>query len=245
MGLVVAYYRVSTRRQGQSGLGLDAQRQAVLEHCRATGSELLSEFSEVESGCIRARPKLAAACRLARSRKATLVVAKLDRLARNVVFLASLMESGVDFVACDMPIANKLTIHILAAVAEHEADIIGQRTKVALQAAKARGKLLGSHRPGHWDGREDRRLAGMAKARGVAAELKREDAQMAYVDILPTIRQMREQGCTLQVIADRLNEAGEMTREGCKWAASTVGLVIKRSGVPVVRHIASPLTPQG
>lgn len=245
MGLVVAYYRVSTQRQGKSGLGLDAQRVAIAEHCRATGCELLAEFSEVESGRVNARPKLAAACRLARSRRATLVVAKLDRLTRNVAFLSSLMESKVDFLACDMPVANKLTIHILAAVAEYEADVIGQRTKAALQAARARGTLLGSHRPGHWDGKEQQRLDGMAKARKIAAEVKGEDARSAYMDIVPTIRQLRDDGHTLQMVADELNRAGELTREGCRWNPATVGRALRHHGDASARHIDSPLTPVG
>jgi len=245
MGLVVAYYRVSTRRQGESGLGLDAQRAAVLEHCRATGGELLAEFTEVESGTCRTRPKLAAACRLAKSRKATLVVAKLDRLARNVSFLSSLMDSKLDFVACDIPLANRMTIQILAAVAEHEAAMIGQRTRVALQAAKARGTLLGSHRPGHWDGHEQARKEGQAKGSRASAELRRAEAREAYVDIVPTLRELAESGYPLAKIADRLNESGITTREGGKWRPMSVSRVMRMHGLSPSKHIDSPLTPQG
>lgn len=245
MGLVVAYYRVSTRKQGESGLGLDAQRQAIMDHCRATGGELLAEFTEIESGCSKARPRLAAACRLAKARKATLVVAKLDRLARNVAFLSSLMESRVDFVACDIPLANKLTIHILAAVAEHEADIIGERTRVALQAAKARGTLLGSHRPGHWDGHEQQRRDGCIKGARISAESRRIDAREAYTDIMPTLRELAGSGYTLRQIADKMNESGLTTREGGRWRAVSVSRAMRLCGLSSSRHINSPLTPQG
>ena len=127
----VAYYRVSTDRQGASGLGLDAQRQAVA--CQVNGGQLVAEFTEIESGRRHTnRPQLLAALEECRKRRATLLIARLDRLARNVAFIANLMESGADFIACDMPQANRLTIHILAAVTEHDREMISQRTKAAL-----------------------------------------------------------------------------------------------------------------
>jgi DNA invertase Pin-like site-specific DNA recombinase len=137
----VAYYRVSTQRQGASGLGLEAQQEAVRGFTK--GGTIVAEVVEVESGKRNDRPKLAEALALCRKTKATLIIAKLDRLARNVAFVSNLMESGVDFVAVDFPQANRLTVHILAAIAEHEAAMISQRTRAALQAAKARGKRLG------------------------------------------------------------------------------------------------------
>ncbi len=137
----VAYYRVSTDRQGQSGLGLNAQRAAVAGFVSAR--ELVAEFTEVESGKRNDRPQLAMALNLCRRRRAMLVIAKLDRLARNGAFIANLMESGGEFTAVDMPSANKLTLHILAAVAEHEREMISARTKAALAAAKVRGVTLG------------------------------------------------------------------------------------------------------
>lgn len=144
----VAYYRVSTVRQGQSGLGLDAQRASVAAHVAGkSGGLLLAEFQEIESGRKSDRPQLAAALALCKRQKATLVIAKLDRLARNVRFISSLMESGVQFQAVDMPEANRLTVHILAAVAEHEREAISERTRAALAAKKARGETLGNPRP--------------------------------------------------------------------------------------------------
>lgn len=146
-GRFVAYYRVSTARQGLSGLGLEAQREAVARHLNGGAWELAGEFTETETGkgadALAKRPQLRAALDLCRKTGARLLIAKLDRLARNVAFIAGMMESKVGFVACDMPEANELTIHIMAAFAEHEAKRIGERTRDALAAAKARGVALG------------------------------------------------------------------------------------------------------
>ncbi len=142
---LVAYLRVSTDKQGRSGLGLEAQRAAVVRHAAASaGGSIIGEHVEVESGRKKDRPQLAAALADCRARRAVLVIAKLDRLARNVHFVAGLMESGVEFVASDMPTVNRLTVHILAVVAEEEARMISARTKAALDAAKARGVKLGN-----------------------------------------------------------------------------------------------------
>lgn len=161
---IVAYYRVSTKRQGLSGLGLEAQRAAVETFARQNAGEIVGEYTEIETGKRSDRPKLTEAIAHARGVKGTLLVAKLDRLARNMAFTATLMESNIDFVCCDNPTANRLTIHILAAVAEDEARRISERTKAALQAAKARGVRLGSAREGHWAGREDRRKLGSERS---------------------------------------------------------------------------------
>jgi DNA invertase Pin-like site-specific DNA recombinase len=140
----IAYYRVSTQRQGASGLGLEAQRKSVHDYAARSNLTILSEYTEVESGKKSSRAELAKAMEDAKRHKALLVIAKIDRLARNVAFVSHLMESKVDFVAVDMPDANRLTIHIMAAIAEHEARMISERTKAALQAAKARGVKLGN-----------------------------------------------------------------------------------------------------
>jgi DNA invertase Pin-like site-specific DNA recombinase len=140
----VCYFRVSTVRQGESGLGLDGQRAAVEAFVRHHGGAIVGQHVEVESGRKSGRPELAKALEAARKGRATLLIAKLDRLARNVAFIANLMDAGVDFVAVDQPFASRLTLHILAAVAEDEARRISERTKAALQAAKARGVKLGS-----------------------------------------------------------------------------------------------------
>lgn len=200
----VAYYRVSTERQGVSGLGLDAQRQAV-GHFIGAGA-LVSEYTEVESGKRdKNRPQLIAALVQCKKIKATLVIAKLDRLARNVHFVSGLMESGVEFVAVDMPHANKLTIHIMSAFAEHEREAISQRTKAALAQAKARGTVLGNPRL------RDARIAAAAANRTSAA-----------VEVVQLMRDRRGQGDTLRVVAQKLNNLGLRTSRGCEWYASTI-----------------------
>ncbi len=142
----IAYFRVSTDRQGQSGLGLEAQEAAVRDYLSRCNGQLIASFTEVESGKVRDRPQLAAALHACRRQKARLVIAKLDRLSRNLAFLAQLMEDGVDFVACDNPHATRTLLGMLAVFAEHEAREIGKRTKEALAAAKARGVKLGGFR---------------------------------------------------------------------------------------------------
>ena len=229
MAEIIAYYRVSTKQQGDSGLGLDAQKIAVEAYAKNAGAKILASYREVESGKLAERPDLARALAHARRGRATLVVAKLDRLARNVAFLSALMRSGVDFVCCDNPHANKLTIHILAAVAEDEAERISARTKAALQAAKARGMKLGSARPNHWKGREKARLAGLARGRAVAAKVIAKAATEAYADLAPLMTEWRAEGMTLEAIAARLNAEGHTTRRGRPWNAVQVARVLERA----------------
>ncbi|HLX64061.1 MAG TPA: recombinase family protein [Planctomycetota bacterium] len=225
---LIAYHRVSTKQQGQSGLGLEAQKTAVEAYAKAAGAPIQAVYTEVESGKRADRPKLAAAIAHARRSKAKLVIAKLDRLARNVAFLSKLMDSGCDFVACDNPNANRLTIHILAAVAEDEARRISERTKAALAAAKARGAALGSNRPGHWQGREDARLAGLAKGREASIEARRAMALAAVADLAPTMQELRAKGESLAAIAEHMNTAGQQTARGSKWTAMSVKRVLDR-----------------
>jgi len=227
--LAIAYYRVSTKRQGESGLGLEAQRATVEEYARSEGLTISAEYVEVETGKSKTRPQLLRSLAHAKRSKAVLVVAKLDRLARNVAFTSALMEAGVDFVACDNPHANRFTIHILAAVAEHEARQISVRTRDALQAAKRRGVKLGSARPGHWEGREHLRIAGLEKAREAAAKAHTEAFHHEYDDLLPVVKEWRAEGVSLRQIAARLNEQGHTTRRGKAWNATQV-LRLARAG---------------
>ncbi|MEQ8822494.1 MAG: recombinase family protein [Sumerlaeia bacterium] len=224
----VSYVRVSTRKQAASGLGLEAQREAVQRHVEISGGAVAREFTETESGKKANRPQLEKALAFAKRNGATVIVAKLDRLSRNVAFLSTLMESGVDFVATDNPAANRFTLHVLAAVAEHEREMISRRTKEALAQAKARGTALGSAKPGHWDGREDRRREGQAKGNRRSAEVRAAAAREEYADLLPTIRAMRGEGQSLRAIAAALNESGERTRRGAQFTASHIVRIIKR-----------------
>jgi DNA invertase Pin-like site-specific DNA recombinase len=219
---IVAYYRVSTAGQGASGLGLDGQRAAVEWHAANTGCTIAKAFTEVESGKNADRPQLAAALAHCKRSGARLVVAKLDRLARNVHFLSGLMAAEVDFVAVDNPNANKLTTHIMMAVAEAEAAAISERTKTALAAAKQRGVQLGSARPGHWDGREAARLAGAAKGRKATARVNRAAALARVADLKDTLTDARAAGKSLATIADELNAAGHCTPRGGKWGVTQV-----------------------
>ena len=213
-GPFVAYYRVSTARQGQSGLGLDAQRKAVSDYLNGGTWKLLNEYIEVESGKRADRPRLLEALKAAKKSKATLIIAKLDRLSRNLAFIASLMESGVEFTAVDMPLANKLTIHILAAVAEHEREMISQRTKAALQAAISRGKLLGNK-------------TNIAVAQANSRKVRAAAAEQFATNILPIIRQIQATGCTkLLTIAGALNARGIKTSRGGEWLPVQVSRIL-------------------
>jgi DNA invertase Pin-like site-specific DNA recombinase len=216
----VAYYRVSTQRQGRSGLELDAQRKAVADHLKGGDWRIVAEFTEVESGKRSDRPKLAEALKACRVLGATLIIAKLDRLARNVHFVSGLMESGVEFTAVDFPQANRLTVHILAAVAEHEAKLISERTKAALAAAKARGVRLGGDRGA--------RLTAEARKAGCKAVAARADARAADLD--PIVRDLQAAGArSLRAIAAGLNERGLKTPRGAgRWQAGTVHQLLAR-----------------
>jgi DNA invertase Pin-like site-specific DNA recombinase len=230
MANLIAYYRVSTEQQGRSGLGLEAQESAVQSFARQTGGRIVASYTEVESGKRADRPELAKALAHAKRSKATLTVAKLDRLSRNVRFLATVLDSGCEFAAADMPSANKFMLHVMAAVAEHEAKAISDRTKAALAAAKARGQKLGSARPGHWRGNEDARLAGLEKARTVAAKVTREQATEAYSDLAGMIGELHGQGQSLRDIAAKLNAEGHTTRRGKPWNPVQVSRVLTLAG---------------
>lgn len=221
-GNFIAYYRVSTDRQGKSGLGLEAQRTAVMDYLNDGSWELIGEYTEIESGKRNDRPELAKALEACKRRKATLVIAKLDRLARNVHFVSGLMESGVEFVAVDMPQANKLTVHIMAAMAEHEREMISARTKAALQAAKTRGVKLGWSIP--------TRRAEHRKATAKANHANRERAGRFAGNVLPIVREIEAAGVkTLKGIAKSLNARGIRTARGGKWYPTTVKNLLARA----------------
>lgn len=215
---VVSYLRVSTGKQGRSGLGIEAQRSAVEEFIR-DGSVLLEEFQEVESGRKASRPQLERALRHCRLHRATLVVAKLDRLARDAHFLLGLRDAGVEFVCCDMPGANRLTVGIMAMVAEEEARLISARTKAALAAAKRRGVKLG--RPN---------LTRKARSLGTEASIavRRDRARKRASDLLPRVHELQASGTTtLSGLANALNREGISASRGGSWSATQVSRLLR------------------
>jgi hypothetical protein len=208
-----SYLRVSTDKQGITGLGMEAQREAVRRYVQTRG-RIIAEFIEVESGKKHTnRPQLLAAIAECRKRRGVLLIAQLDRLARNVVFIANLMNSDVEFVAVDMPHANRLTIHILAAVAEHEREMISPRTKAALAAAKARGVKMGN----------PRYQEALAKARAALG------CKPPPAEVLQLMTDWRGQGDVLRKIAARLNGLNIRTSQGCIWYAASVRAALLRN----------------
>jgi DNA invertase Pin-like site-specific DNA recombinase len=218
----VAYYRVSTDKQGRSGLGLEAQRAAVRAFLDGKGWPPLAEFVEVESGKHADRPELAKAMAACRLYGATLVIARLDRLSRNAAFLLTLRDAGVEFVACDMPDANRLTVGIMAMVAEDEAERISARTKAALAAAKARGTKLGGFRGYTFS----------AADHAAAADAKTARAQQTAAGLLPTLRELQAAGIvSLSGLARALTQRGVPTPGGGgRWQAVQVQRVLDRAG---------------
>ena len=217
-GKFVSYLRVSTARQGISGLSLEAQRASVAGYLNGGDWTLVREVLEVESGKRNDRPALADALKLCRKHKATLVIAKLDRLARNVAFISNLMESGAEFVAVDMPQANRFVVHIMAAVAEQEAEAISKRTKAALQAAKERGTKLGGRRV---SAERFSEIAAHARKERTARVIKQRS------ELLPTITQIQAEGATtLRAIAAQLNAREIEAPRGGQWAAIQVQRVL-------------------
>lgn len=213
----VTYFRVSTQRQGRSGLGIEAQHVAVRGYLEANGGTALASYTEVESGKDNDRPQLAAALKRCRQTRATLLVAKLDRLSRNAAFLLSLRDSGVRFIAADLPSVNELVVGILACVAQHEREAISERTKAALAAAKARGVKLGnpSLEPGTRASARRASKAAQVIAQGRAAELR------------DVIEDARRQGCeSLRDYASHLNTLGIATPRGGQWAAASVSRLL-------------------
>jgi DNA invertase Pin-like site-specific DNA recombinase len=219
----VAYLRVSTDRQGRSGLGLEAQQAAIAAFLQSGDKLLTPPFIEVESGKNSERPQLRAAMERCRKTGATLLIARLDRLARNVRFISALMEEGVPFMACDMPTATPFMLHIYAAVAEEEARAISKRTKAALAAAKARGVKLGGDRGYRPVAAPDGRLG------GEAVRLEADHAAHRVVSAIEAIRADQGADMSLQALARALTAAGVATPRGGAWTATAVRRALART----------------
>jgi len=222
MEKVVIYKRVSTQRQGRSGLGLEAQERAIAEYVQRTGAKVLGTFTEVQSGkSADNRPQLQEALDLCSLTGAKLLAAKLDRIGRSASFLLSLRDSGVDFVIADMPSANRFTVGVMACLAEYERQLISERTKAALQSAKERGVVLGNPQGAAAFG--DKRGAGAYEAHAAKAD---ERAQKVAKHLLP----LRAEGLSMAKIADRLNEMGIPTPRGgaAGWKAASVKRALDR-----------------
>jgi len=216
-GKFVTYLRVSTTQQGVSGLGLEAQRAAVQAHLNGGDWKIVAEVVEVESGRKNDRPALAKALRLCRLHGATLLVAKLDRLSRNVAFIANLMEAKVRFTAADMPEADETHLHMMAVFAQHEARCISTRTKAALGAKKARGSVLGGRRVS-------------AEGRKASLEARRAKAAERRADLLPMLEDIRQSGITtLSGIAAKLNEERVPAPRGGQWYPLQVDRILARA----------------
>jgi DNA invertase Pin-like site-specific DNA recombinase len=221
-----AYYRVSTEKQGAAGLGIDAQREAVGRFIAQDNGKLVAEFIEVESGRRhKNRPQLLAALDECKSRKASLLIAKLDRLSRNVAFIARLMEGGVDFVCCDNPHAIPLMLHMMAAFAEHEARVISDRTRVALAAAKARGKKVGNPR---WQ-------------ESIACACAANQHRPPLPDVLDLMLQWRAEALSYDAIARRLNRMKLRTPQGNLWHASSVrNALVRKDAMTTLNPAGTP-----
>ena len=223
----IAYFRVSTVAQGRSGLGLEGQQAAVASYLATQHHELVGSFTEVESGRNSDRPQLTAALAQARKQKATVVIAKLDRLARSVAFISAIMESGVEFIAADMPAANRLTIQIMAVIAENEARMISERTKAALAAAKARGVILGNR-------------ANLIAVQPIAREVIVKQANRHAEIVLPTMKHIVKSGVrSVHVMAEQLNQRGVRTARGGSWHGTTVCNIIRRMGFDSLKALAA------
>lgn len=230
---IVAYRRVSTQKQGRSGLGLEAQETAIREYAVASGARIIGEFTEVESGKNSERPQLVAALHHAKVTGATLVIAKLDRLSRSASFTLTLRDSGVRFVCCDMPEANDLTIGVLAVVAQAEAKAISTRTKDALKVARKRIAATGQRghrrvkRLGNPNGAAALRRAGKGNVAAIATV--QHHAKQRAMDLAPVVAAILADGAvTLEAIAEELNGREMVTPRGGKWYPSSVANLLRR-----------------
>lgn len=220
-GRYISYVRVSTQKQGLDGYGVDAQRKSITDFLNGGNWELIAEYAEVESGKKSDRPALKKALSHCKRTKSILVISKIDRLSRNVAFLSNLMESGVEFIATDNPHANKLTVQLMAVMAENEREAISKRTKEALAAAKARGVKLGNPK--------GLKKEVIEKGRPLALKARQVKANEYADRMKPVIQELLDEGLSLNTIARRMMENKELTpRGGSQWSPTTVKNILKR-----------------
>lgn len=217
---LIAYYRVSTQKQGVSGLGLEAQQGCVTCYAKAVGGTIVRAYQEIESGAKDDRPELAKAIADAKRSKATIVVGKLDRLARDAHLIAGLQKAKVPFVACDMPDADETMIGVYAYFGQRERKLISDRTRAAMAVAKARGVEFGTVANFTQEGR--------AKGSAKAGKVAKAKADEAYSDLRPWFAEMRSEGLSLRAIAERVNGEGHTTRQGKPWNQVQVKRVLER-----------------
>ena len=215
----IAYYRVSTAKQGKSGLGLEAQQATTASYTKGVGGELLASYTDIESGSKDNRPELEKALRKCRLTGATLLIAKLDRLSRNRRFLMDLQDSSINFVCCDMPEANNFTVGLLACMADYERELISERTKAALKAAKARGVKLGNP---NLDKVRNTSTANANQARMTRAKARKDELKQ----VINEIKSEFKEKLSLRQIADKLNSAGYTTARGVSFHATSVSRVL-------------------
>lgn len=224
----IVYYRVSTVKQEASGLGMEGQRAAVDSYIAQFGGEVVGEYVEVESGSKDDRPQLKVARAMAKATGATLLVARMDRLSRDAAFLGSLLKSGIELAACDMPHATTLLWHVRAAVAEEERRLISERTSAALQAAKKRGKKLGwamESRKGQAKAASEK---GAAKGGAKSGEVRSKAADDHASAVWPIVEDLVAKGASLRQIAGALNDKGITTPRGKQWQATSVRNLLAR-----------------
>lgn len=214
----IAYYRVSTQKQGESGLGLEAQRACVESMAKSREGVIVGDFTDIESGKHNDRPELQKAIRMAKEKGAALIIAKLDRLARNAAFILSLRDAGVEFMACDIPEANSLTIGIMAVLAQQERELISARTKAALQAKRMRGESLG----------KPENFTDAGRAKGAEAIKTKSASNVNNRRAIGYAKALKDQGLTLQAIADKLNAEGYETAKGKAFERVTVKRILER-----------------
>lgn len=223
---IVAYYRIRQTKRKSTTLDLESQQAAVKAYAKAVGGKVVADFKEFEELKVKNRPQLDAAIKRASESGATLVVAKVDRLVGNFAFTATLRDAGIDFVACDNTYFTPANIKVITSVAETQAIAKSRTAKDSLAAVKAEGTKLGSARPGHWKGRENKR--GWKKGAQNSAAVRSQRAASAYAFLIPRIKELKDQGLSLNQIAEKINSDGHLTTAGKPFTPVAIYRLLQR-----------------